>query len=104
MDKRYIKLIADNMPGRLPSKLRKATKALLGVLLLGFVLLFNSTYAIYGFGIGVAASIGMIFVGYKGIKHRRQVSAEFIEDYEKTGHLPPWPEDEVKSESPQPSH
>lgn len=104
MDKRYIKLIADNIPGHLPNKLKKATKALLAALLLGFIFLFNSNYVVYGFGIGVAASIGMIYVGYKGIRHRRQVSAEFIENYEKTGRLPPWPEDEVKSESHQPSH
>ena len=97
MDKRYLKLIADNFPYAMPKKFTNGITICFVAAGLGFLMLVaNKDYTMVGFGIGVASAMGMITFGLLSYAYRKKQAKKFIADYEATGKLPEWPEHHEK--------
>ena len=102
MDKRYLKIIADNFPYEQPKNIKNGIMICFMAAIMGFVMLLtNKDYAIYGFGVGVAAALGMITFSLLIYSDRKKKAKKFLADYEITKKLPEWPDSPGKDASPQ---
>jgi len=90
IDRRYIELMAATVPRKPDKKQRN-----LGII--GFILVLiggiaELTGRIYGFGImgagGVAVGVSLLF----NMRLSKRARKEFLDYYDRTGELPPWPE------------
>ena len=93
IDKRYVEILLNVVVRSMPETKKNARISMAGFLLMvtgGILYMSGSLYGVAVTGIGTALiAVGIV----KQSRTQKQLHKSLMEDYEKTGALPPYPED-----------
>ena len=93
LDKRDLDILIDNRVRERPETKKNVRISVMGYLLLVFGCILSLSVSLYWMAVP-GAGVALIAVGMvKNSKTEKQLRKSLMEDYDRTGALPPYPED-----------
>ena len=93
LDKRDLDILIDNRVRERPETKKNVRISVMGYLLLVFGCILSLSVSLYWMAV-TGAGVALIAVGMvKNSKTEKQLRKSLMEDYDRTGALPPYPED-----------
>lgn len=93
MERRDIESIARGRPFPMPKRIKNIMIVLFVIFIGSAFMIISDDYSTAGIFIAIATWLGILANSYFWSKERDKMVKTFVEEYEKTGTLPPWPEE-----------
>lgn len=94
MDRRYVEIIANNIPGKMDRKWKGVALLGMAIVLCGLLMLMagGAYRALSGYVAALGALLFLLTMAVQTWLQSKRTK-EFMTYYDATGELPPWPED-----------